>query len=54
MEWNLGLVNWKIHLSLLLKIGRLRERLNLLKAHGLSRKIRMRVEEKVELISKKI
>ena len=54
MEWNLGLVNWKIHLSLLLKIGRLRERLNLLKAQGLSRKIRMRVEEEVELISKKI
>lgn len=53
MEWNLGLVNWKIHLSLLLKIGRLGERLNL-KAQGLSRKIRMKVEEEVELISKKI
>ena len=54
MEWNLGLVNWKVHLSLLLNIGRLGERLNLLKAQGLGRKIRMRVEEEVELISKKI
>ena len=54
MEWNLGLVNWKVHLSNLLNIGRPGERLNLLKAQGLSRKIRMRVEEEVELISKEI
>lgn len=54
MEWNLGLVNWKVHLSNLLNIGRPGERLNLLKAQGLRRKIRIRVEEEVELISKEI
>lgn len=40
MDWNLGLVQWKVHLSLLLKIQKLRpsERLRLLRASGVELK----------------
>ena len=51
MEWNRGLVNWKVHLSLLLKRKtEAQGGVKPSKTQRLSRKIRMGVEEEVELI----
>lgn len=51
MEWNRGLVNWKVHLSLLLKREtEAQRRVKPSKTQRLSKKIRMGVEEEVELI----